>query len=332
MLFPNDGTPMDDFLRYLDQELPSINGYIEGQIARLDPLVAPAAGHVLLAGGKRFRPLLTILCAKALAGDTTPDVYPLACSLEFLHSATLLHDDILDGAALRRGRAAAHIVFTRTETVLAGDILLALANRLVADYGLPRLTACLAEALMRTAAGEVAEIVNLRQQDLSVQRYFDIITGKTAFLIEAACRSGAILAGTGPEVEQAAAEFGLHLGIAFQVVDDAMDYTSPSHVSGKPAGGDLREGKLTLPLLYLLEQRDPAARQDLLARIRAKSLAEAEIQALLAEIQDQGLPARARQVAADSAAKARKALEGFPSRLETDILSQTLDFVLTREK
>lgn len=322
---------MQDLSRYLEQELPAINSFISSEIAKLDPLVAPAAEHVLSAGGKRLRPMLTILCARA-AGTPEQDVYPLACSLEFLHSATLLHDDILDGADLRRGKKAAHLVFTRTETVLAGDVLLALANKLVAGYGDPRLTACLSEAIMRTAAGEVAEIVNLRRRDPERQLYLDIITGKTACLMEAACATGAMLSGANEELVAAMASFGLNLGIAFQMVDDALDYTSPSHVSGKPAGGDLREGKLTLPLILYLDDMEPSKRQKFMDTLGSKDMIGPEIEQTLLEMENGGYATQVRNAAGHYVDNAAKALEPLPESVEKAILSQALSFVLTREK
>lgn len=316
---------------YIDRELPAINDFLARETEKLDPLVRPAAAHVLAAGGKRLRPILTILCARAL-GHHGEDVYPLACSLEILHTATLLHDDILDGAVLRRGKAAAHIVFSRTEAVLAGDVLLALANKLVASYGDPRLTTCLSEAIMRTVIGEVAEIANTREMDPSLETYLNIITGKTAYLIESACVSGALLAGVDDEVVRATAEFGLNMGIAFQIVDDAMDYTSASSVSGKPAGGDLREGKLTLPLIFHLQTLGDERREALLADIRAKALDEKALASLLAAIQAGSHTERARALAGEYAEKAARAMDAFPESEEKKVLSCALDFVLQREK
>lgn len=316
---------------YIDQELPAINAFLAQETEKLDQLVRPAAAHVLSAGGKRFRPVLAILCARAL-GHKGSDIYPLACSLEILHTATLLHDDILDGAVLRRGKAAAHIVFSRTEAVLAGDVLLALSNKLVAMYGDPRLTVCLSEAIMRTVTGEVAEIVNTREMDPSLETYLSIITGKTAYLIEASCVVGAMLAGADDRLIKAASDFGLNMGIAFQIVDDAMDYTSASSVSGKPAGGDLREGKLTLPLIGYLETLGPERSEALLRDIRAKTLGEADFAKILEGVQSGSHTANARALAGEYANKAARALEMFPDSEERKVLACALEFVLHREK
>ena len=226
---------MDDVLAYIGRELPAINAFLERSTEGLDPIVKPPVSHVLKAGGKRLRPLLTLLTARA-AGLTDADPYPLACSLEILHSATLLHDDILDGAELRRGNASAHTVYGKSVTILAGDVLLALANRMVAGYGEPRLTDVLSEAILRTVTGEVKEIAATRDVTVSEDDYLDIITGKTAYLFQGACQAGAILAGASPELERSAHDYGLNLGIAFQLVDDALDYVTPLPGHGQALG------------------------------------------------------------------------------------------------
>jgi octaprenyl-diphosphate synthase len=325
---------MNDLLNYFDRELPVINRFIDDETEKLSPAVRPLVKHVFTGGGKRLRPLLTILTARCLAGtDRLPqDIYPLACSLEFLHSATLLHDDILDGAQLRRGQPAAHVVFGQTETILAGDLLLALANWLVANYNLPALSKVLSEAIMSTVLGEIDEIAKARNPSLDRAQYLDIITGKTAYLIQAACRCGAIAVLAGIEMEECAAEFGLNLGIAFQLVDDALDYVSPSDVSGKPSGSDLREGKFTLPLILYLESLPEAERSILVSGLETNTLGEEDIRRAVAAVEAGGFAARTRDIAGEYLAKAEQALSAFPDNHERQVLAQALQFVLIREK
>jgi len=321
---------MNDILNYLEGELPRVNAFLDAEAEKLDPIVRPAVKHVLGAGGKRLRPLLTILTARALSAEA--DLYPLACSLELLHSATLLHDDILDDAELRRGMKAAHLAFGKSTAILAGDVLLALANRLVADYGLPRLTAVLSQAIMLTVTGEMREIANVRNTKLSRDEYMDIITGKTAYLFQAASECGAILSAKGEGAEQAAYDYGLNLGIAFQLVDDALDYVSPSDVMGKPSGGDLREGKMTWPLIAYLETLDGDRREALLSRFTAGTMDDAEIAATAQEVVDGGHAEATRELARQYADKARAALGLFPEGPEKTIMTSILDFVVAREK
>ncbi|SDB40792.1 octaprenyl-diphosphate synthase [Desulfonatronum thiosulfatophilum] len=267
---------MHHLQQFFKDELPVINDYLGRETRQLPELVRPVAEHVLRAGGKRLRPLLTILFSRCFsAGKKSPDplpasrdIYPLACAMEFLHSATLLHDDILDGSDLRRGQTTAHLIFGRTETILAGDVLLALGNRLVAEYGDTRLSWRVADAIMRTASGEIQELEWIKNPTLSQEHYLEIITGKTAYLIQASCHCGALVSNSGPAVEQAALDFGINLGIAFQLTDDALDYSAKAEVAGKPVGNDLREGKLTLPLISYLESIAEHQRHETLAWIR----------------------------------------------------------------
>lgn len=322
---------MNALAAYHEREIPRINQYLREQAAQLDPLVAPAVNHVLDAGGKRLRPLLTILSARAF-GYEGDDVYTLACSLEFLHSATLLHDDILDGADLRRGKASAHTLFGRTTTILAGDALLALANRMVAELGSTALTHELSEAVLRTVTGEIREIAHMRDTDMPLDTYISIITGKTAYLIQAACRCGALLAGAESAHVNAAAAFGLSLGVAFQLVDDVLDYTSPPDVSGKPSGSDLREGKPTLPLLIYLESLDNAERRPLAENFRKDALSPDELEALRQTVVDAGFADRARETAQDYLGAAESALTAFPDTPETTLLREALAGMGGRDK
>lgn len=325
--------------RYLRQELPPINDFLDRETDKLPPLVREVARHVLQAGGKRLRPLLTILFSRG-HGPTSKNVYPLACAMEFFHSATLLHDDILDDSHLRRGQTTAHLVFGNTETILAGDVLLALGNRLVAEYDDPRLSWRVSEAIMRTATGEIQELAWLDAPAPSQSHYLEIITGKTAYLIQAACHCGAILSGD-PSLEQSALDYGLNLGIAFQLTDDALDYEARSEVAGKPVGGDLREGKLTLPLIYYLEQLPETKQMALLNEIRPKkknslqqtcALSEDRLSEIIAEVQASGCVERTRRRAAEYVQSASEALQDFPESEERKALLEALVHTLQRDK
>lgn len=312
------------------KELPLIDQAIQAEIRDLPPLVRPVAEHVMNAGGKRLRPMLTILFARA-TNFRRQNLYTLASTLEFMHAATLMHDDILDNADLRRGEPAAHTVFGVTPTILAGDILLALANSIVARTKNPALTACISQAIMRTAAGEIMEISLIGNPDITRAEYIEIITGKTAYLIQAACEFGVIAAEQSEAMRERARLFGLNLGIAFQLVDDALDYTSSAETSGKPLGGDLREGKYTLPLLLYLESLPEAERKTLIAEL-GSDLSEARQDAIVAAVDSQGFAEKTRLEAKVYLDLARQALEGCPVSPEKDLLLAMADFVLTRKK
>ena len=322
---------MQELLAYIEAEQPRINEALDKEVQGLHPLVQAMVRHVLAAGGKRLRPLLTLLTARALGRDSA-DLYPRACALEFLHSATLLHDDILDGAELRRGIPAAHTIFGPTQTILAGDALLALGNKLMAQSGDPRLTAVISEAIMHTATGEIAEIAHVRNARLSEVEYLEIITGKTAYLIQAACRCGAILAKAGKDMERSAAAFGLSLGIAFQLVDDALDYSSTSEETGKPVGADILEGKVTLPLLLYLRDLDPARREDFARTFHKRLLVKAELVDVAERVRQGGYAEQTRITARDYADRARDSLLRFPACRERELLDTALTYVLTRQK
>ncbi len=313
------------------KELPAINAAIQAEIDTLPPLVRPVASHVMDAGGKRLRPMLTLLFARALGfrGDHLPT---LACALEFLHSATLMHDDILDHADLRRGRPAAHTVFGITPTILAGDVLLALANEIVARTGNAALTSCISKAIMQTATGEIMEIAAVRNPRLTRAEYIEIITGKTAYLIQAACEFGAIAAGASDRVREQAVAFGLNLGIAFQLVDDALDYTARPDTSGKPLGGDLREGKFTLPLFLYLESLDPDTRAARHRDLADPDLDSARQDAIIAEIVAQGWAWKTREAARSYLSLASRAVDVLPECQEKMLLGAMIGFVLNREK
>ena len=322
---------MNELRAYFAGELPGINAFLAAEADRLDGLVRDVARHVLLSGGKRIRPVLAILFARAL-GHAKDDVTPIACAVEMLHSATLLHDDVLDDADLRRGKPAAHVRFGTTEAILAGDVLLALANKLGADYDIPRLNALLARGIMATAEGEILELAHTAKPTVDRQAYLDIIIGKTARLIETACRLGAALATRDRAAEDAAGEFGLNLGIAFQLVDDALDYTSPATVSGKPTGGDLKEGKVTLPLLFYLQGLPFEERRRLAEDFRQDQLSAEDIEYLRGNVVAGGHAEKTREMAGDYLAKAQAALAKFPPSPEAELIGDVLAPMLVRDK
>lgn len=322
---------MNELRAYFATELPGINAFLAEEADKLDGLVREVARHTLLSGGKRIRPVLAMLFARAL-GHTENNVTPIACAVEMLHSATLLHDDVLDDADLRRGKPAAHVRFGTTEAILAGDVLLALANRLGAEYDIPRLNALLAQGIMATAEGEILELAHTKAPTADRDAYMRIIIGKTARLIETACRLGAALATRGRAEEDAAGEYGLNLGIAFQLVDDALDYTVPEDEMGKPMGGDLREGKMTLPLILHLEGLPQAEADDILGALRENRLTQEQAEGILIGIAQKGLADRTREEAARYAAAAVKALDGLPSCPEREVLAQAAAYVLSRRK
>ncbi|ABB39983.1 Trans-hexaprenyltranstransferase [Oleidesulfovibrio alaskensis G20] len=322
---------MQELLEYLGAIQPKVNETLAAETGTLNTMVQPVATHVLSAGGKRLRPLLAILFARAL-GRGGDDIYPLACSVELLHSATLLHDDIIDDAALRRGLPAAHTLFGSTRTILAGDALLALANLIVSRYGDTRLTECIARAIIETATGEIAEIEYLRSTGHPQETYIEIIKGKTAWMIQASCQLGAIAAGATAQQEQAACDFGMNLGIAFQIVDDALDFSPSAGETGKPVAGDLREGKLTPPLHMYLERLEGADRQEFLHKFTTGTFSDADVDNVARAVRGQGLDKATRDLADTYLKKAADALHMLDESREKTVLRQTVDYVKNRSR
>lgn len=315
---------------YFEDQLPSIEDRLYEEIKSLNSSVWPVAAHILTAGGKRIRPILCILTARAL-GYEQKEIYPLACALELVHSATLLHDDVLDNAEYRRNNTAAHLLFGVNETILAGDALLALANKIVTEYKDISLITCISEAIFQTAMGEVLEIERIKEPTLSRDDYLEIVIGKTGYLIQTCCQSAAILAKSEHKIQEAARIFGLNLGIAFQLVDDALDYSVNLNNSGKPIGGDLREGKLTLPLIYFLLGLGEQERKGLLNKIKEHKLSSKEQNWILEQIGIKQLELKTRQEAQFYLKRAQDALDLFPSSFEQELLGQMLEYIQSRD-
>jgi octaprenyl-diphosphate synthase len=228
---------------------------------RSDVALINQIGHYIVsAGGKRIRPRLVLLFANAL-GYEGPHQYTLAATVEFIHTATLLHDDVVDESMLRRGRQTANAVFGNAASVLVGDFLYSRAFQMMVSVGDLRVLDVLADATNVIAEGEVLQLMNMHDPDLAVEEYLRVIRSKTAKLFEASARLGAMLAGAGPAVEQACATFGRSLGTAFQLVDDLLDYDGQTQALGKNVGDDLREGKPTLPLLAAMAHATESERE-----------------------------------------------------------------------
>ncbi len=219
-------------------------------------LINQISHYIVTSGGKRIRPALILLVANAL-GYKGHDHHELAAVIEFIHTATLLHDDVVDGSDLRRGKETANNVFGNEAAVLVGDFLYSRSFQMMVTVSNMRVMEILAEATNTIAEGEVQQLLNINNADLDEVGYLEVIRSKTAKLFESSAQLGAVLSGHNGEIEHAMAAYGLHLGIAFQLVDDALDYTGDTAELGKNLGDDLAEGKPTLPLIYLIHNGTP---------------------------------------------------------------------------
>jgi octaprenyl-diphosphate synthase len=293
----------------VDSALRRVDALIRERLASQVALIDQISGYIIGAGGKRIRPRLVLLFSEALGYDG-PARYELAAIVEFIHTATLLHDDVVDESALRRGRATANAMFGNAASVLVGDFLYSRAFQMMVSVNSMRVLEVLADATNVIAEGEVLQLMNMHDPDLAVDDYLRVIRYKTAKLFEASARLGAVLGNAAPALEEACAEFGRSLGTAFQLVDDLLDYDGHSDELGKNVGDDLREGKPTLPLLLAME-RASAPERELIRR----AIEHGEVERLpdiLRIVRRTGALDATRASAALEAAKARTLLDQLP--------------------
>jgi octaprenyl-diphosphate synthase len=301
----------------IGDDMLEVDAVIARRLASGVPLVAEVSRYIISAGGKRLRPVLLLLVSRAL-GYEGPQRFNLAAVVEFIHTATLLHDDVVDESTLRRGRATANENFGNPASVLVGDFLYSRAFQMMLDAGQMRIMEILADATNVIAEGEVLQLMNMHDPTLDEAAYLRVIRSKTAKLFEASARLGAVLAQAEPELEQACADYGQALGTAFQVIDDVLDYDGDAVVMGKNLGDDLREGKATLPLIAAME-RGTSAQRDLI-RSAIETGAVEQLDQIVAIVKETG----ALQVTrAAAAAEARRAVAAA-SRLPANAYSQGL--------
>jgi len=256
---PSTIAASNEALSTLTAEMLEVDAVIARRLGSDVALINQIAGYIVHAGGKRMRPKLVLLFANAL-NYQKPERFELAAVIEFIHTATLLHDDVVDESSLRRGKQTANALFGNAASVLVGDFLYSRAFQMMVSVNRMRVLDVLAEATNVIAEGEVLQLINMHDPDITVDSYLRVIRYKTAKLFEASARLGAVLAEATPEVEDACAGYGRALGTAFQLIDDVLDYEGDSQALGKNVGDDLREGKTTLPLLIAMERGTPEQR------------------------------------------------------------------------
>ena len=240
-----------DIQKMVAEEMCAVDQLIEKRLHSDVALVNQVSRYIIQSGGKRLRPILVLLCANAFDYEGQSHL-PLAAIVEFIHTATLLHDDVVDASLLRRGQETANALWGNEASVLVGDFLYSRAFQMMVDLDNMRVMDILAETTNVIAEGEVLQLLNCNNPDTTIDQYLDVIRSKTAKLFEASARLGAVVCGADPAHESAMAAYGLHLGIAFQVIDDVLDYHGSSDQIGKNVGDDLAEGKPTLPLIHVM--------------------------------------------------------------------------------
>lgn len=291
-------------------------------------LVREVAEYIIGSGGKRLRPVVVLLAARAL-GYQGQHHYELAAVVEFIHTATLLHDDVVDESRLRRGQDTANARFGNAASVLVGDFLYSRAFQMMVAVNNMRVMEVLADATNMIAEGEVLQLMNCRDPDVTEEAYMRVIRYKTARLFDAAGRLGGIVAGCSREVEDALGAYGMHLGTAFQLIDDVLDYTGKRETTGKNVGDDLAEGKPTLPLLYVMRQGSPA--QSALVRHAIAEGGSEDFPAILEAIHATGAIDYTRAQARAEAQRAIDAIRILPPGVWREALLELPIFAVERE-
>ena len=316
--------PIRDDLREVEREFAR---HVQSQIA-----VIPAIGnYVKDGGGKRIRPAVLLMAAR-MAGHTGERAVLYASVIEFIHSATLVHDDIIDEAELRRGREAAHTRWGNHLTVLFGDFLYLKSMSLALTQDTLEIVRLLCDVTLRIVEGEIYQLTKTGVVNLSEEEHFDIVRRKTAFLFAGSARIGGMLGPTTREQQEALWEYGFNIGMAFQIVDDLLDFTGEEAALGKPVGGDLREGKMTLPVIHLLAHGDGHARplvSDIVGQRSATVDQWRQLRALLAQSRSLDY---AHAAAVDFVERAKIALRVFPASAARDALLFLPDYVIARDR
>jgi octaprenyl-diphosphate synthase len=296
---------LDPIRALIARDMAEVDAVIRRRLDSDVVLVRQVAEYIVASGGKRLRPVLLLLCAGA-CGHRGPHLHELAAVVEFIHTATLLHDDVVDESGLRRGRRTANAVFGNAASVLVGDFLYSRAFQMMVGVRNMRVMEVLADATNTIAEGEVLQLLNVHNADVTEAAYLEVIRRKTAKLFEAAARLGAILGGASPEIEAGFAAYGAHLGTAFQLVDDVLDYSGDLSETGKNLGDDLNEGKPTLPLLHVMNRGTPA--QAALVRRAVEQGGRDDFESVLDAIRRTGALDYARAAARSEAATACEAI------------------------
>jgi octaprenyl-diphosphate synthase len=321
--------PMERLADHLAADLDAVNGLIRARMASEHaPRIPQVTAHLIEAGGKRLRPILTLAAAR-LCGYDGPFHIHLAATVEFIHTATLLHDDVVDDSKQRRGRPTANLLWDNQSSVLVGDYLFARSFQLMVETGSLRVLDILANAAATIAEGEVLQLTAARNLDTTEDTYLKVVRGKTAALFSAATQVGGVIAATDAAIEQALFTYGDALGIAFQIVDDLLDYGGTTAI-GKNTGDDFREGKLTLPVIRALARATAEERAFWQRTIGRGRIEEGDFATAMAILTTQGTLETTRQSALDWASRAKSALSPLPEHPIRDMLSDLADYVVAR--
>lgn len=317
-----------DILEPIAHDMQEVDAVIRHRLTTNVPLVAEITHYIIASGGKRLRPALLLLICGTL-GHTQPDRHQLAAVIELIHTATLLHDDVVDASTLRRGKKTANEAFGNPASVLVGDFLHTRSFQMMVECGNLQILEILSNATNVIAEGEVMQLINMHDAQLQQEEYIDVIRSKTAKLFEASALIGAVLAGADDRIRNACSLYGRSLGTAFQIIDDVLDYDGDAQRMGKNLGDDLREGKTTLPLIFAM-QRGTA--QDAKLIQEAIQIGEtAELAKIIQIVRSTGSLESAKQVAYAEALCAKNALLSLPRNAYSETLDKLASNLLERE-
>ena len=322
----------NDPLAVIRPDMLELNAVIRQTLHSEVPLVNQVAEYLISAGGKRLRPAIHLLLTRALQNDCPDSAYTLAAVVEFIHTSTLLHDDVVDESDLRRGRQTANAMFGNAASVLVGDFLYSRSFQMMVSVQNMRVMEILADATNVIAEGEVLQLLNVHDPEVTESRYMQVIHYKTARLFEASAQLAAVMSGCSLEQEQACAAYGRHLGAAFQLADDILDYAGDTAVLGKNVGDDLREGKPTLPLIYVLENGSESEQLMVRSAIENGGIDQdhPDFMAILNAIKQRGALTYTHQKAEVEVAAAKAALDFLPASEFKQTLLDLADYSLAR--
>jgi len=319
-----------EILAMVKDDLAAIEVALEKNLNPYFDLVSKVASHVLFSGGKRLRPLLIVLSMR-LCGYKGNYDKTYSIIFEYLHAATLLHDDLVDDAALRRGKPVAHSIWGNSVAILVGDFLLARSLSISAGTGNMKVIEAVAQITENMSQGEVHQLMLKGALDISEEEYMEVIKRKTAVLFQGACRISAIITDAPKEKEKALSDYGYNLGLAFQMVDDLLDYTSDTKVLGKEVGADLKEGKLTLPVIYSLKAADMKDRNRMENIIKNEDFSVNDFETLVELLKKYKGISYTQKMAAEHISKAKEALSIFEPSETKEILEKVADYALNRK-
>jgi octaprenyl-diphosphate synthase len=320
---------LDPMMALTAGDMNAVNAVILERMQSKVALIPELAGHLIAGGGKRMRPMLTLASAALLDYPGTRH-HKLAAAVEFIHTATLLHDDVVDGSGMRRGKRTANLIWGNPASVLVGDFLFSRAFELMVEDGSLKVLKILSHASAVIAEGEVDQLTAQRQVDTSEDHYLHIINAKTAALFAAACRISPVVAEAGEEAEEALESYGRNLGIAFQLVDDAIDYSSDEATMGKGRGDDFRDGKMTLPVILANARGSDEDRAFWKAAMQGDRISDDDLAHATRLIQSTGALADTMERARLYARRAIDALAPFPAGRAKAALAEAVEFTVAR--